>query len=125
MINPQNIRAAYNNSMANAITSGDPRIQVKQMDRGGMSRGAAQYSAAGAQGAAKMAEGIADAYSQKQQAQDYNTATSMQANQQDASQQQALGALAQQQQYNNQMAALQRQNSAMNYASSLLGGLLN
>jgi len=111
--------------MANAITAGDPRIQVKQMDRGGMSRGAGQYSAAGMQGAAKMAAGIASAYGQKQQAQDYNTAATQQTGQMDATQQQALGALAQQQQYNTQMAALQRQNSAMNFASSVLGGLLN
>ena len=95
MINQQNIRSAYNNNFANAITAGDPRLQVKQMDRGGMSRGAAQYSAAGMQGAAKMAEGIANAYSQKQQAQDYNTAAAQQTYQQDATQQQALGALAQ------------------------------
>jgi len=125
LINQQNIRSAYNNNFANAIVSGDPRMQVKQMDRGGMSRGAGQYSAAGMQGAAKMAEGIANAYGQKQQAQDYNTAAGQQNYQQDATQQQALGALAQQQQYNTQMAALQRQNSAMNFASSILGGLLN
>jgi hypothetical protein len=125
MIDPQNIRSAYNNNYANAITAGDPRIQVKQMDRGGISRGAGQYSAAGMQGAAKMAEGIADAYTQKQQAQDYNAAAGQQNYQQDANQQQALGALAQQQQYNTQLAALQRQNSAMNFATSILGGLLN
>jgi hypothetical protein len=97
---------------------------MKQMDRGGVSRGAGQMNAAGMQGAAKMAEGIAQAYSNRQQSQDYNNAFSMQNQQSDAAQQLALQGLLQQQQYNNQAAALQRQNSAMNFATSILGGLL-
>jgi hypothetical protein len=97
---------------------------MKQMDRGGVSRGAGQMNAAGMQGAATMAEGIAQAYSNRQQSQDYNNAFSMQNQQSDASQQLALQGLLQQQQYNNQMAAQQRQNSAMNFATSILGGLL-
>ena len=123
---PQNkINASFNNDYASAIAMGDPRLQVKQMDRGGMSRGAGQMSNAGMQGAQKMADGIAQAYSTKQQAQDYNNAYTLQNQQADASQQQSLQALLLQQQYNNQMAAQQRQNSAMNFATSILGGLLN
>ena len=123
---PQNkINASFNNDYASAIAMGDPRLQVKQMDRGGMSRGAGQMSNAGIQGAAKMADGIAQAYSTRQTAQDYNNAYSMQNQQADASQQQAIQSLLLQQQYNNQMAAQQRQNSAMNFATSILGGLLN
>jgi len=125
LIPQQKINANFNNEYANAISLGDPRLQVKQMDRGGMSRGAGQMSNAGMQGAAKMADGIAQAYGNKQTAQDYNNAYSLQNQQSDASQQQALQGLLQQQQYNNQMAAQQRQNSAMNFATSILGGLLN
>ena len=122
---PQNkINASFNNDYASAIAMGDPRLQVKQMDRGGMSRGAGQMSNAGMQGAQKMADGIAQAYSTKQQAQDYNNAYTLQNQQADASQQQSLQALLLQHQYNNQMAAQQRQNSAMNFATSILGGLL-
>ena len=124
MINQQNINSNFNNEYANAIASGDPRLQMKQMDRGGISRGAGQMSAAGMQGAAKMADGIAEAYSTKQTAQDYNNAYTMQNQQSDATQQQALQGLLQQQNYNNQAAAQQRQNSAMNFATSILGGLL-
>jgi len=124
MIDQQKINANFNNDYANAIALGDPRLQMKQMDRGGMSRGAGQMSAAGMQGAQKMAEGIAQAYSTKQQAGDYNTAYSMQNQQSDAAQQQALQGLLQQQTYNNQAAAQQRQNSALNFATSILGGLL-
>ena len=124
MINQQKINSNFNNEYANAIASGDPRLQMKQMDRGGISRGAGQMSAAGMQGAAKMADGIAEAYSTKQTAQDYNNAYTMQNQQSDATQQQALQGLLQQQNYNNQAAAQQRQNSAMNFATSILGGLL-
>jgi hypothetical protein len=124
MIDQQKINANFNNDYANAIALGDPRLQMKQMDRGGMSRGAGQMSAAGMQGAQKMADGIAQAYSTKQQAGDYNTAYSMQNQQADAAQQQALQGLLQQQTYNNQAAAQQRQNSALNFATSILGGLL-
>lgn len=124
MITQRAINSNYNNDFANAVALGDPRLQMKQMDRGGMSRGAAQMSNAGMQGAQKMASGIANAYSNKQQAQDYNSSFSMQNQQADATQKLALQGLLQQQQYNNQLAAQQRQNSALNFATSLLGGLL-
>jgi hypothetical protein len=125
VISPTSIHSAFNNDYANALALGDPRLQLKQMDRGGVSRGAGQMSAAGMQGAAKMAQGIADAYSTRQQAQDYNQAFGMQDYQANAQQNQALSALLNQQTYNNQMAAQQRQNSAMDFATSILGGLLN
>lgn len=122
---PQNkINASFNNDYANAIAAGDPRLQVKAMDRGGMSRGAGQISNAGMQGAQKMADGIAQAYGVKQKTQDYNNSYAMQNQQSDATQQLALQGLLQQQQYNNQLSAQQRQNSAMNFATSILGGLL-
>jgi hypothetical protein len=125
MLPPQKIRSAFNNQYADAIAQGDPRLQMKTMDRGGQSRGAGQQSHAGIMGAQKMAAGIADAYSQRQSAQDYNNAFTVQDAQADASQQQSIGALLQQQQYNTQMSALQRQNSALNFATSILGGLLD
>jgi hypothetical protein len=124
LIPQQKINSNFNNDYANAISLGDPRLQMKQMDRGGMSRGAGQMSAAGMQGAQKIADGIAQAYNTKQSAQDYNNAYSLQNQQSDATQQQALQGLLQQQTYNNQAAAQQRQNSAMNFATSILGGLL-
>jgi hypothetical protein len=125
LIPQQKINSNFNNSYANAISLGDPRLQVKQMDRGGMSRGAGQISNAGMQGAQKMADGIAQAYSAKQTAQDYSNAYALQDQQADDTQRQALQGLLQQQQYNNQMAAQQRQNSALNFATSILGGLLD
>jgi hypothetical protein len=124
LIPQQRVNANFNNDYASAISLGDPRLTMKQMDRGGMSRGAGQMSNAGMMGAQKMAQGIAEAYGTKQKAQDYNNAYSMQNQQSDASQHQSIQSLLMQQQYNNQMAAQQRQNSAMNFATSILGGLL-
>jgi hypothetical protein len=49
----------------------------------------------------------------------------MQHQQADSTQQLALQGLMQQQQYEQQMAAQQRRNSALNFATSILGGLLN
>lgn len=125
MIPQQKANAVFNNDYASAIAMGDPRLQMKAMDRGGLSRGAGQASNAGMQGAQKMAAGIAQAYGNRQATQDYNNSYALQSQQSDATQQQALQALLQQQQYNNQMAAQQRQNSALNFATSILGGLLS
>jgi hypothetical protein len=125
MIPQSKIQAGFNNDYASAVAMGDPRMQMKQMDRGGISRGAGQASNAGMQGARQMADGIAQAYSNRQQAQDYNNAFTMQNQQSDATQQLALQGLLQQQQYNNLLSAQQRQNSALNFATSILGGLLN
>lgn len=125
MIAPQTIRSVFNNDYASAVSSGDPRQQMKQYDRGGLSRGAGQSAMAATQGAQRMAEGIAQAYSNRQASEDFNNATSMQNAQQDQSQQMALSGLLQQQQYDQMMAEQQRKNNAMNFATSILGGLLN
>jgi hypothetical protein len=125
MIPQDKIRASFNNDYSSAVQAGDPRFQMKTLDRGGLSRGAGQQSQAGVQGAQKMAEGIARAYGARQDSQDYNTAASMQNQQADSTQQLALQGLLQQQQYEQQMAAQQRRNSALNFATSILGGLLN
>lgn len=125
MIPQSKIQAKFNNDYAQAMAMGDPRLQMKQMDRGGLSRGGGQMNAAGMQGAKQMADGIAQAYSTRQQAQDFNTSAAMQNQQNNSLQQLALQGLLQQSQYNDQMAAQQRQNSVLNFATSLLGGLLN
>jgi hypothetical protein len=120
----QQTKAALNNSYANALAMGDPRMSVKPYDKGGMSRGGAQWNQAGIDSAQKMSQGIAEAYSRDVQNNQYNANTALAGQQAQESQAQALGALQQQQGYANQMAQLQRQNMAMNFATSLLGGLL-
>lgn len=118
---PANLSA---NRQAAAIASGDPRYQMKKLDRAGLSRGAAQKNQAGIAGAQEMAAGIADAYGQQLQDSQYTGKAQMQQDVSRENQSLALGALQQQQNYANQMAALQRQGAAMNMFSGLLGGLL-
>lgn len=112
------------NRQATAIASGDPRYQMKKLDRAGLSRGGAQKNQAGIAGAQEMAAGIADAYGQQLQDSQYTGSAQMKQDVSRENQALALGALQQQQTYANQMAALQRQGAAMNMFSGLLGGLL-
>jgi hypothetical protein len=117
----QTMQAQMNNQLAKAYASGDPRFAVKQYDRGGISRGRTQWNQAGIDAANNVAEGVAKAYSQNLQNQNYNALSGLQANQAQESQAQSLGALQQQNAYANQMAALQSRSSVIN---TLLGGLL-
>jgi hypothetical protein len=120
-LSQQQMRAAMNNQYANAMAMGDPRYSVKS----GMSLGTGQWNQAGIDSARKMAEGVSDAYRQDLANQQYNANVGLQGQANQEGFTQALGGLQQQNNYANQMAALQRQQTAMNFATSLLGGLLN
>lgn len=117
-------QAQFNNQYAQALAMGDPRQAVKQYDRAGVSRGAGQWNMAGIDAARSLAQGIADAYNTDLGNQTYNADLSLRGQLAQEQNAQALGGLNQQNAYANQMAALQRQQMAMNFASSLLGGLL-
>lgn len=106
--------------MANALAMGDPRMNAKQYDRAGLSRGKAQMNQAGIDGAQKMADGIADAYNAQLQDQQQRSTANLQAQRDQEQYAQNLGALQQQNNYANQMAALQRQGSMMNLLTGLL-----
>lgn len=123
-ISEQARRSVFNNSYAKALAEGDPNYSVKQYDRGGVSRGGGQWQQAGIDAARKMADGIAQAYSQDTQAAAYNAQNQLAG--QTAQQQYALqlGALQQQDAYAQAMANLQRRQQSMNLATTLLGGLL-
>jgi hypothetical protein len=120
----QQMRAQFNNNMAQALASGDPRFNAKQYDRPGFSRGAGLWNQAGIDAAKSLSEGIASAYAGDLQNQQANALAGLQSATDQESQAQSLGALQQQHNYANQMAALQRQQAGVNLVSSLLGGLL-
>jgi uncharacterized protein YbjQ (UPF0145 family) len=105
--------SAFNNDMAFAVSAGDPRYQMKRLDRAGFSRGGAQAAQAGIAGARDMAGGIAEAY-QNEMARAHSGAMAdlewRGAQEQYA---QALGGLQQQNAYANQMAQLQRQQALL------------
>lgn len=118
-------QAAYSQRMAQALAMGDPRFQMKSLDRAGFSRGGAQRNQAGINAAQAMAEGIAEAYRGAMDDQSYNANMLLQNQQTQERQAQALAKLQQQDSYAQQMAQLQRQQAIMNLAGSLLGGLVN
>lgn len=120
-LSAQAMRAQMNNQLAQAYSLGDPRFQMKQLDRPGFSRGAGQANQAGINAAKDLAQGVADAYSSNLQNQNYNALAGLQASQAQEQYAQNLGALQQQNAYANQMAALQRRGQIM----GLLGGLLS
>jgi hypothetical protein len=122
---PQATQSVFNNNYASALASGDPRFNVKQYDRGGISRGGAQWGQAGIDASQKMVQGIADAYSQKSADAVSNATTQLQGDQQQQAYSQQLASLQQQQNNDSAMAALQRQQQQMSFVNSLLGGLLN
>jgi hypothetical protein len=110
---PRQQSGKFNNAMAQAYAAGDPRYQMKRLDRAGISRGAAQRNQAGIAGAQEMADGMAAAYTQSLDDQAYNATTDL--NSQVGQEQfaRALGSLQQQNAYANQMAGLQRMNLLM------------
>jgi|694.fasta_scaffold01126_26 hypothetical protein len=116
-------QAAYSQRMAQALAMGDPRFQMKNLDRAGFSRGGAQRNQAGINAAQAMAEGISEAYQGAMDDQKYNANLTLQNQQTQERQAQALASLQQQEAYAQQMARLQRQQAIMNLAGSLLGGL--
>ena len=113
-----------NSRYSRALAMGDPRFNMKQLDRGGLSRGAAQRNQAGIDAAQNVANGVAEAYGNDLTNRAYNSSLLLQGQTGLEQQAQALGGLQQQNNYANQMAGLQRQQMQMNLFSSLLGGLL-
>lgn len=113
-----------NSRYSRALSMGDPRFNMKQLDRGGLSRGAAQRNQAGIDAAQNVANGVAEAYGNDLTNRAYNSSLLLQGQTGLEQQAQALGGLQQQNNYANQMAGLQRQQMGMNLFSSLLGGLL-
>lgn len=122
---PRRINAALNNQLAVAYSMGDPRMAVKQYDRAGLSRGGAQWNQAGIDAAQRLADGVAEAYSNQIRNQAYDSGLQLQGQEAQEQFAQALGGLQQQRDYANQMASLQRQQTMLGFAGGLLRGLMD
>lgn len=96
-------------STARAYASADPRFNLKQYDRAGMSRGRGQAAMAGISAAQNFSQGIADVYDNQLKQQTANADAMLQLQQGREGYAQALGGLQAQANYADQMAALQRQ----------------
>lgn len=119
-----NTQGAFNNAMASAQAQADPRFNIKNYDRPGVSRGKGQANLAATQGANALAQGVANAYAIP--AQDATTNAQNALNYQQAAEQFGLGssAIGMQNDYANALASLQRQQQAMNFQGQALNGLL-
>lgn len=95
--------------MARAYASADPRFNMKQYDRAGISRGRGQTAKAGIDAAQGFSQGIADVYDNQLKQQAANADAMLQLQQGQEQYSQALGGLQSQATYADQMAALQRQ----------------
>ena len=113
-----------NNALARAQAMADPRFNMKEYDRAGISRGRGTMAAAGIKAAQALAEGVAGAYQRPLQdaAQDAKDRTTAETQRETFGQ--GITALQQQHDYANALAALQRQQNAMNFQGNLLSGLL-
>lgn len=118
------VRAQFNNDYASAVASGDPRLNAKQYDKPGVSRGRGTWNQAGIDAAGRMADGIAAAYSNNFSNNQFNADAALRGQLAQEQQALALGSLNQQNAYANQLAALQRQGQVLGLFDGLLGGLL-
>lgn len=118
-----NTQGAFNNALASAQASADQRYNLKRFDRPGMSRGKGQAAAAGAEAAATLAQGVAEAY--RIPMQDAAADAKNKLAYQQAVEQGGLNAssIAMQHNYNNALAALQRQQEAVDFKGRALDGL--
>lgn len=121
-LSDRQMRAGFNNAMAQAHASADPRYNIKagNYDRAGISRGGMQRAQSGADAAKNLAAGVSRAYSQQAEDAAYNSRNALKGLVEQEQFAQQLGALQSQNAYANQMAALQQQQMGLN----LLGGLL-
>lgn len=113
-----------NNALAEAQAMADPRFNMKEYDRAGISRGRGTQAAAGIKAAQALAEGVARAYTTPTQeaVEDANAQRDFQQQREQFGQ--ALTGLQQQNDYANALASLQRQQNAMQFQGNLLNGLL-
>lgn len=118
-------RAAFNQQLAQAHASADPRFNMKPMDRAGFSRGAGQNAMAGIAAAQNLADGVSKAYAGQLQDAQLNSSTTLGNQQAGEAIGLSMSGIGQQQAYANALAALQRQQQQQGVLSGLLGGNLD
>lgn len=119
---PQNSAAQFNNAYAAAVAAGDPRYTIKNYDRGGISRGGAQFNQAGIDAAQNLAEGIAQAYSQNSQNAQFNANTLLASQQAQEGMANNMAGFQANQAYADEMRRLQNQQANMGLLGNLFGG---
>lgn len=108
-------------ALARAAAASDPRFNMKEYDRAGVSRGRGTAAQAGIKAAQGFSQGVADAYDNhlRQQAANADAMLQLQRGQEEYGQ--ALGGLQSQATYAEQMAALQRQGLLYGLIGDVMG----
>lgn len=117
-------QAAFANAMATAQASADPRFNQKEYDRGGVSRSKGTQFMGGIKGAQSLADGVSAAYQIPMQDASTDAGNTLAFQQMQEGYGLNASSLAMQNQYANALAALQRQQNAMNFQGNALGGLM-
>lgn len=117
--------SVMSNQYAHALSLGDPRGHMKQMDRPGVSRGAGTRHQAGINASADMVEGLQKAYQQDLQSRSQQATDQLEAQGADADYALQQSGFAANNYYSDVMNRLGQQQMMMNFASGLLGDLLS
>lgn len=116
--------AQFNANLATAQSLGDTRYNLKKLDRKGISRSKANKYQAEISGANDAANAVADAYSQRLQNAAYGANADLESRAQREQYAQQLWNLQSNNANADALSALQRQQTMMNFATGILGGLL-
>lgn len=116
--------AAFNNALAQAQASADPRFNMKEFDRPGISRGQGTQSNAGIKAAQSLSDGVAAAYQIPMQSAVSEAENDLTYQQQREQLGLGVSGLGMQSDYANALAALERQQQARQFQGNVLGGLM-
>lgn len=115
----------FENNYAKALALGDPRMELKKLDRPGISRGAGQQRVAQANASGAMMDAVAQAYNEDRQMQTESALNTLQGQAGDAAFGQQMGGFGANDYYSNAMNQISARQAGLNLATSLLGGLLS
>lgn len=115
----------FENNYAKALALGDPRMELKKLDRPGISRGAGQQRVAQANASGAMMDAVAQAYNEDRQMQTDSALNTLQGQAADAAYGQQLGGFQSNDYYSDAMNQIAARQAGLNLATSLLGGLLS
>lgn len=116
--------AQFNATLANALSLGDKRYNLKKLDRKGISRSKGSKYQAEVTGANDAANAVADAYTQRLGNLAYGANADLESKAQREQHAQQLWNMQSSNANADALAALQRQQAMMNFATGMLGGLL-
>jgi len=117
-------QAAFSTAMAKAYASADPRFNMKEYDRAGISRGRGTQAQAGIKAAQSLADGVSQAYGIPAADAVTDATNDLQWQGDVESYAQGAGSIDMQNEYAKALASLQRQQAAMNFQGNALNGLL-